>query len=48
MVAVRKLAKKKKIPQHIREAFYHVLQCEIDGRRNPGKNTHDVHLQAAI
>ena len=48
MVAVRKLAKKKKIPQHILEAFCHVLQCEMDGRGNPVKDTYDAHLQAAI
>ena len=48
MVAVKKLAKENKTPQHIREAFCHVLQCEMDGCENPIKATYGAHLQVAM
>ena len=48
MASVKKIGKKKKIPQHILEAFCHVIKCEMVGVGNPVKETYNTHLNKAI
>ena len=40
--------KRERIPQHILDDFFHVIQCEMEGTRNPEKETYDTHLKTAI
>ena len=44
----KKMGKKKRIPQHILEAFFHVILCEMEGTRKPVKETYDTHPKTAI
>ena len=48
MASVKKMGKKKKIPQHILESLCHVIKCEMVGVGNPVKETYDTHLNKAI
>ena len=48
LASVKKIGNKNKIPQHILEALCHVIQCEMNGRGNPVKETYDTHLKTAI
>ena len=44
----KKMWKKKRIPQHILEAFFYVILCEMEGTRNAVKETYDTHPKTAI
>ena len=42
------MGKKKRIPQHMLEAFFHVILCEMEGTGIPVKETYNTHLKTAI
>ena len=48
IASTKKKGKKKRIPQHILEAFFQVIQCEMEGTGNPVKETYNTHLKTAI
>ena len=48
ITTAKKMGKKKRIPQHILEAFFHVILCEMEGTGNPVKETYDTQLKTAI
>ena len=48
VTTAKNMGKKKRIPQHILEAFFHVILCEMEVTQNPVKETYDTHLKMAI
>ena len=48
ITTAKKMGKKKRIPQHILEAFFHVIICKMEGTVNPIKEKYDIHLKTAI
>ena len=45
---LKKMGKKNKILQHILEALCHVIQCEMDCKGNPVKETYNIHIKIVI
>ena len=48
ITSAKQMGKKKRIPQYILEAFFHVILCKMEGTGNPVKETYDTHLKTAI
>ena len=48
LASLKKIGRKKKIPQHTLEALCRVIRCEMDGKENPVKETSHTHLKTTI
>ena len=48
ITTAKKVGKKKRIPQHILEAFFHVILCVMEGMGNPVKDAYDTHAKMVI
>ena len=48
ITTAKKMGKKKRIPQHILEAFFHIILWEMERTGNPVEETYDTHPKTAI
>ena len=48
ITSAKSRGKKERIPERILDAFFHVIQCEMEDTGNLVKETYDTHLKTAI